>query len=111
MSMPPPAPRSTLKPLLRYLLGVALGSVPLVVMVLVGLTFFRCPLGATSGVGCTAHQTALSNLACIFGVLYVVEGGLMLLLFSKKKWYAIGYGLLTMLVVSPAVAMQACIAV
>jgi hypothetical protein len=109
--LPPPAPRMILMPLLRYLLGMALGSVPLGVMVLVGLTIIRCPLGDTAGVGCTSNRSASSTLAYVFGVLYFAAGGLMLLLFGKKEWYAIGYGVLTMLVVSPVVAVPACIMV
>jgi len=89
---------------------VALGSVPLVALFLIGHATSVCPPGvsASGGFDCTTSSTAAGNMACVFGLLFVVQLLLTIPLLRDEEWHYIGYGLLTMLVVGPGVALQAC---
>jgi hypothetical protein len=92
-----------------FLLGVALGSIP------IGVLFFPrpspplCSDGAPSGIACTPVHQAQGNLACLYGVLYLVQLVLTIrLLWMRGERRYIGWGLLTLLLAGPVVAAYAC---
>src|SRR5262245_11085385 len=106
--LPSPAPRPTLRQLMYFLLGVALGSVPILVMVYIGSTLMLCPRGQYAGIHCTPAPTAPLNLACVYGLLYVIQLVVTIRLLRIQERRSIGRGLLTMLFVGPVVAAVAC---
>jgi hypothetical protein len=59
-----------------FLLGMALGSVPAVVMILIGigLSTTLSSLGTLSGGDCTPAPTVTLDLLAVFGVPHVIEG-------------------------------------
>jgi hypothetical protein len=49
-------------------------------------------------------------MACIFCLFYFVELLFTIPLLRDRQWRSTGYGLLTMLLVAPVVAVRACLA-
>jgi hypothetical protein len=52
--------------------------------------------------------SAQALAACLVAVMYLVLWGLAIAVLHQHREQAIGYGLLTMCVVGPVVALQAC---
>jgi hypothetical protein len=92
----------------HYVIGVALGSVPFVVLFLIGHFTVICPWGAQSGVDCTTTAQIQGTLACLYGLLYLVQLAVTIPMLRNEEWRYLGYGLLTMLLLGPVVAMYAC---
>jgi hypothetical protein len=114
MDIPPAPPRPPKPPkprnLRRYLVGLGIGLVPVLVYWLSGV--FICPYGYYSGVCPGPHDANLSNFLYGAGiVLYLVSVVAALALLFNRAYRFVGYGMLTMVFVDPIIGVAGCLAI
>lgn len=103
--VPPPAPPqfTTQQKRTRFLLGLGLGLIPLVLaLIAAGLGFS----GASSGV-----PAAVGPLLIAAGILFVVAIILMIVFLAITRLRFIGYGLLAAVAATPVVGAIGCYAI
>lgn len=109
----PPIPLPTPRPAhngRRYLLGLGLGCVPVLLVWLSGVFAYEVPFNYSTTSGPNIPE--LSSFFYIAGlILYVAAIIAMIACLSVKRVRFIGYGLLTMVLIAPIVAVVGCSAI
>jgi hypothetical protein len=94
--------------LVSYLVGAVLGSVPILGMVFVERNLPSCAVSNLFAFDCSMGYAAATRIACVYALLYIVQVVVMLSLVRNPKLRFVGYGVATMLVVGPVIAVPAC---